>query len=146
MIDKDTFSKEVNFNGTKGLVFIRDKIIVYRRDTKTSSFPLQIDLPGGGREGKESPFETFKREVKEEFGVIVEKGDILFSKKYQSVLDPNKEAFFMVTRPLNIEEKDIIFGDEGLEFLLMTPQDFLNLEDGVKRQQDKVAEYLRGLK
>lgn len=146
MIDKDTFNNEVNLNGTKGLVFIGDKIIVYRRDTKTISFPLQIDLPGGGREKNESPFETFKREVREEFGLTIEKEDISYSKKYQSSLDPSKVAFFMATRPLNIEERDIIFGDEGLEFLLMTPQDFVSLKDGVKRQQDKVAEYLRSLK
>jgi 8-oxo-dGTP diphosphatase len=146
MIDKDTFNSDVDFNGTKGLVFIGDKIIVYRRDTKTSSFPLQIDLPGGGRENNESPFETFKREVREEFGLTIEREDISYSKKYQSILDPSKEAFFMATRPLNTEEKDIIFGDEGLEFFLISPQDFVNLKDGVKRQQDKVAEYLRGLK
>ncbi len=146
MIDKDTFNNEVDLNGTKGLVFIGEKIIVYRRDTETTSFPLQIDLPGGGRENNESPFETFKREVREEFGLTIEREDISYSKKYQSSLDPSKVAFFMATRPLNIEAKDISFGDEGLEFFLISPQDFVNLEDGVNRQQDKVAEYLNSLK
>lgn len=142
MIDKNTFNNSADFHGVKGLVFIGDKIVVFRRDNNTKNWPLQIDLPGGGREGNESPFETFKREVMEEFGINVEKDDIIFSKKYQAVLDPIKEAYFMVTKPLNIRESDIILGDEGLGFSLMTPQQFVGLKDAVKRQQDKVAEYL----
>ncbi len=142
MIDKNTFINDVNFHGVKGLIFVGEKIIVFRRDNNTKNWPLQIDLPGGGRENNESPFETFKREVMEEFGVVVEAEDVIFSKKYQAVLDPTKEAYFMVTKPLDIIESDIVFGDEGLEFSLMTPQEFIDLEDAVKRQQDKVADYL----
>ena len=61
MIDKNIFSKERNFHGVKGLIFIGNKILVYRRDNNTDSFPLYIDLPGGAKELGESPFETFKR-------------------------------------------------------------------------------------
>ncbi len=145
MIDQNTFNSDVNFHGVKGLVFIGDKIVVFRRDTKTTNFPLQVDLPGGGRENNESPFQTFRREVMEEFGISVEKEDVLSSKKYQSVLDPNKEAYFIITKPLDITETDIVFGDEGLEYFLISPQDFVNLKDGVKRQQDKVADYLSSM-
>lgn len=145
MIDQNIFDNNVNFHGVKGLVFIKDKIVVFRRDTKTTNFPLQVDLPGGGRENNESPFETFKREVMEEFGIYLEKDDVISSKKYQSVLDPSKEAYFIITKSLNITEQDIVFGDEGLEYFLMTPQDYVNLNDGVKRQQNKVVEYLNGL-
>lgn len=145
MIDQNIFDNNVNFHGVKGLVFIKDKIVVFRRDTKTTNFPLQVDLPGGGRENNESPFETFKREVMEEFGIYLEKDDVISSKKYQSVLDPSKEVYFIITKSLNITEQDIVFGDEGLEYFLMTPQDYVNLNDGVKRQQNKVVEYLNGL-
>ncbi|MFA6094655.1 MAG: NUDIX domain-containing protein [Candidatus Paceibacterota bacterium] len=146
MIEENTFTNIVDFHGVKGLIFIDEKILVFRRDNKTNNFPLQIDLPGGGRENNESPFETFKREVKEEFGLIIEKTDVVFSKKYQSVLDSSKVAYFMVAKPLKILEKDIVFGEEGLGFMLMTPQEFLNLSDGVNKQQERVAEYLNILK
>ena len=142
MIDQDIFNNDISFQGVKGLIFIGDKIVVFRRDNKTNNFPLQVDLPGGGREDNESPLETFKREINEEFGINIEKEDVVFSKKYPSILDSSKVAYFIVTRPLNINENEIVFGDEGLEFFLMTPKDFVSLSDGVKKQQEKVVEYL----
>ena len=145
MIEKDSFSK-IDFNGAKGIVFIGEKMLVYRRDNKTDFFPLKVDLPGGGREKDESPFETFKREVGEEFGINLEKSDILYSKKYKSVMEPRKESYFFVTKSLNIKESNIVFGDEGLEFFLVSPDEFVNLTDGIKRAQDKVADYLKTIK
>ena len=44
MIHENTY-KKVDFNGAKGLVFLGDKILTYRRDNKTSNKPLCIDLP-----------------------------------------------------------------------------------------------------
>ena len=52
MITKNIFDNNRNFHGAKGIVFINKKMLVYRRDNKTDSFPLYIDLPGGGRETK----------------------------------------------------------------------------------------------
>ena len=65
-----------NTIGSKGLVFIDDKILVYRRDGNTTFRPHELDLPGGAPEGKETPFETFKREVKEEFNLDISKEDL----------------------------------------------------------------------
>lgn len=141
MLHENTF-KKVDFNGAKGLVFIGDKIIVYRRDQKTDIYPLFLDLPGGGREDDESPFDTFQREVKEEFGITIEKGDVYFSSTYQSGTDPSKESYFIVTKPLKLNTADVIFGNEGLEWFLMTPDEFIARPDGIKKQQKGVAKYL----
>ncbi len=141
-IDKDTFNNKIEFHGVKGLIFIGNKILVFRRDTKTANFQLQVDLPGGGREEDESPFETFKRETMEEFGLEIKKENIIFSKKYPSIADPNVCAYFIVVKPENISEKDIIFGDEGLEFFLIAPKEYVELSDGVKKQQEKVHDFL----
>jgi len=146
MIDQKIFDNNRDFHGVKGIVFIGEKMIVYRRDTNTNSFPLYIDLPGGGKEKNESPFETFKRELEEEFGIEINKEDVKFSKKYMSVMDSTKESYFIVTKPLEIKENDIIFGNEGLEYFLINPKEYLKLADGIKRQQDKVADYLNTLK
>jgi len=145
MVDQKIFDKTRNFHGVKGIVFIEGRMLVYRRDTKTDNFPLHIDLPGGGRESNESPFETYKREVKEEFGLEINEGEIVYAKQYMSVMDVSKESYFIVVKPMNIKESDIIFGDEGLEFFLMKPEEYLSLDDIIERHKVKVTDYLNSL-
>ncbi|MEI6553041.1 MAG: NUDIX domain-containing protein [bacterium] len=142
MIDQKIFDRNCDFIGAKGLVFIGDKILVYRRDTNTNLFPLHIDLPGGGKEDGESPFDTFKREVKEEFGLEINSTDIEYAKSYMSTVDLTKETFFIVARPAGVKQNDIVFGDEGVEFMLTTLDEYMKLSDAIKRHQDRVADYL----
>ncbi|MEI6346236.1 MAG: NUDIX domain-containing protein [bacterium] len=143
MIHENTF-KKVDFNGAKGLVFTGDKILVYRRDNKTSNSPLCIDLPGGGREGNESPFESFKREIREEFGIDVEKDEIEFSCTIPSVIEPDKKSYFIVAKTLKFKPEDVVFGNEGIEWMLMKPEEFIKRPDGIERQQKRVEKYLAG--
>ena len=142
MIDKDTFTVIDTFHGSKGLVYVGDDILVFRRDNKTTHFPLMIDLPGGGREVGESPFDTFKRETFEEFGLIIEKEDVIYSKRYMSIMNKDMYAFFIVVKNENLKKEDIIFGDEGLEYMLMKGEEFVALHDAVSRQQERVKEFL----
>ena len=95
VIHPDTF-KQVEFSGVKGLIYIKNMLIVYRRDNKTNMYPLCIDLPGGGREEGESPFETFKREVMEEFGVIISEKEIVSSFRQNSHQNPGTKSFFLI--------------------------------------------------
>jgi len=143
MIHENTF-KKIDFNGAKGLVFLGDKILTYRRDNKTSNSPLCIDLPGGGREGDESPFDSFKREIREEFGIDIEKDEIEFSCTIPSVIEPNKKSYFIVAKTLRFKPEDIVFGNEGTEWILMTPEEFIKRSDGIDRQQKRVEKYLAG--
>jgi len=144
MIESKIFEKDRNFHGVKGLVFINEKFIVYRRDNNTKNFPFYIDLPGGGKENDESAFETFKRETKEEFGIDINKDDIIYAKQYVSAMDSTKESYFIVVKTKNIKEEEIIFGDEGIEYFLLTPEEYLKLDDSIQRQKEKVITYLNG--
>lgn len=141
MIHPDTFNN-VEFSGSKGLVYIGDKIIVYRRDNKTDSFPLCLDLPGGGSEKGESPFETFKREIKEEFGIEIKREDIIASFRQNSLLNIGTKTFFIVAKT-KFNEKDIIFGNEGLEWILMTVGEFIKRSDSIEKLQNRVNEYMQ---
>lgn len=42
----DLYTIDPKSHGTKGLVYIGDKLLVYRRDTNTDVYPLCINLPG----------------------------------------------------------------------------------------------------
>ncbi len=144
MIHKDTYKKGIEFDGSKGIVFIGDKILVYRRDEKTTDSPLCLDLPGGRRGDGESPYETFSRETKEEFGISIKKDELFFSAFIKEGEVPDLYSFFIVAKPLNISVADVVFGDEGIEWILMTPEEFIARPDGMKRQQQKVRDYLGG--
>ncbi len=143
MIHKNTFLK-TDFNGAKGIVFLGDEMLVYRRDTKTNNFPLHIDLPGGGREENESPFETFQREVKEEFGIEINSDEIIFSCTTPSTIEPDKKSFFVVAKTSRFKPENVVFGNEGTEWMLMSVNEFIQRPDGIKRQQKRVENYIDG--
>jgi 8-oxo-dGTP diphosphatase len=144
MIDEKIF-KKIDFNGAKGFIFIGENILVYRRDTNTKNYPLMLDLPGGGKEGDETPFETFTREVKEEFGIQVKRENVVYSKPHQSIIEPWKYSYFIIAKlPQDFENK-IVFGDEGVEYLILTVKDYLRREDVIERHQVRLREYLESI-
>jgi 8-oxo-dGTP diphosphatase len=120
------FTYNHNPGGTKGLLFVGEKILVYRRDTYTTLFPLCLDLPGGGPEAHETPFQTFQREVTEEFNLHVRPKDIVF----HIVNDPSDDgsiSHFVVAKLPETEARNIVLGDEGTEYMLVTLQDYIDL-------------------
>ncbi|ENT6852651.1 NUDIX domain-containing protein, partial [Vibrio vulnificus] len=59
-----------HFKGCKLVVHCNEQILTYKRDNISSiSYPNCWDLPGGGREGNETPEDCALRELKEEFGI-----------------------------------------------------------------------------
>ncbi len=141
----DIFRYDPAASGTKGLVFIGDKLLIYRRDNNTDLFPLYLDLPGGGSEGEETPFQTLQRELKEEFGLSITASDIVYAKKYQSSLSPDKTAYFVVVQLAAKVKNDIVFGDEGLEYMLMTPKEYLGRTDAWPAIQNRARDYFQSL-
>ncbi len=142
MIDQNIFDPKINFHGAKGLIFIGEQVLVYRRDGRTNNLPFRIDLPGGGREQHESPFETFRREVKEEFGINIKSEDIVYSKQYMSVIDPTMEAYFLVAKPKGVTFSDVTPSYEVPEPIIMDVKEYLSLTDSIPRHVDRVKEYL----
>ena len=139
------FTYDPQSAGSKGLVYIGDKILIYRRDNKTKLFPLYLDLPGGGPEGTETPFETFQREVMEEFGLRVTPEDVVRAHTYQSTLEPTKPAYFIVVQLPASTAKQIHFGDEGLEYMLLSPEDYLSRTDAWPAIQQRARDYIASL-
>lgn len=132
--------------GSKGLVYIGDLVIVYRRSDDAPTNPGQLDLPGGGPEGEETPFQTFRREVYEEFGLDIRPRDITYNKRYVSRLKPGTFGWFSVAKLPAGEKDKIVFGDEGSEYMLMTPEEYLGRKDAWPVFQERTAEYLSTLR
>ena len=100
------------------------------------------ELPGGGREGNESPFECVAREVYEELNIQLSKDDIVWSWIYPSMLDENKNSVFLVGQLTQEQFDSIVFGDEGQGYKLVSLEEFLTSDRVVPQLQERVRDYV----
>jgi 8-oxo-dGTP diphosphatase len=131
--------------GAKGIVFVGDEVLVYRRDENTNLYPEHLDLPGGGPEKNESPFQTFCREVKEEFQLDLELRNIVYARRYPSSLEKGKYAYFIVAKLPHSARSSIKFGNEGTEYLIMPVGEYVNRTDAWPIFQERTKEYLKSI-
>ena len=139
----DLLQKQMEFSGCKIALICDDKLLtILRDDFPTIPWPNMWELPGGGREDEETPFECVQREVFEELGLKLEEADILWVKDYQGMLDPDKTSIFMVGAITQEEFACIVFGDEGQAYQMMDVSQFLADEKVVPQLQDRLSDYL----
>ena len=132
-----------DFTGCKIALFCGDKLLNILRDDKENiPWPNMWELPGGGREGDESPFECAAREVFEELGIRLTKDCLLLSKVYPSMLFEGKKSVFLVGKLAQEQFDKIVFGDEGQGYRLMSIEEFLSSDKVVPQLQDRVRDYL----
>ena len=141
----ELLDKHLDFTGCK-IALICDGLIltILRDDKPTIPWPNLWELPGGGREGDESPFECVAREVYEELSIQLLKDDIVWSWIYPSMLDENKNSVFLVGQLTKEQFDSIVFGDEGQSFKLMNIEEFLTLDQVVPKLQERVRDYVEG--
>ena len=142
---EDCLEARFDFTGCKIALFCGDKILTILRDDKeTIPWPNMWELPGGGREGNETPFECVAREVYEELSIQLSKDDIIWSWIYPSMLDENKNSVFLVGQLTQEQFDSIVFGDEGQGYKLMSIEEFLNSKQAVPQLQGRLRDYLEG--
>lgn len=127
-----------SFSGTKIALIYDDQTVAYLRDDKPGiPFPGMWDLPGGGREGAETPIECGLREVEEEFGLRLNAADVLFVERHQS---PQTALvhFFCAIRIDEIDLAAINFGNEGQCWELMPISKFVDHENAVPHLQNRL--------
>ena len=136
-----------DFTGCKIALFCGDKLLTILRDDKSNiPYPNTWELPGGGREGDESPFECVAREVYEELGINLTEDCLLWSKVYPSMIFEGKESVFLVGQLTQDQFDSIVFGDEGQGYKLMSTEEFLGSDKVVPQLQDRVRDYLDEIK
>ena len=139
----DLLHKQMEFSGCKIALLCDDTLLTILRDDKENiPWPNMWELPGGGREDEETPFECVQREVFEELGLKLEEADIVWIKEYQGMLDPDETSIFMVGTITQEDFASIVFGDEGQAYQMMDVSQFLSDEKVIPQLQDRLRDYL----
>jgi 8-oxo-dGTP diphosphatase len=129
------------FHGCKVVLFKDDEILVYLRDDDPSiEAPNMWDLPGGGREGTESPEACVLRELYEEFGLSFFESRLLYKRKHEQI-HLGRTAYFFVGNITEVEIDSIKFGNEGQYWKFMSTQEYLVHEQVPDRHKSQLNDY-----
>ena len=127
------------FGGAKLAAMHGDALLAYARDDKPGiPYPGMIDLPGGGREGDETPEDCVLRELTEEFGITLPAERLYYHRVYVLADGATVSHFFAV----HLSEADVAgvkFGDEGQDWALMPAADFIADDHAVPKLREWVA-------
>lgn len=116
----------MDFVGAKAALICGTFILTYLRDDREGLlWRNSWDLPGGGREGSESPEDCLLREVGEEFGLILSPDRLIWRRVWPSIIDPERPSVFFAGRITETEIASIRFGDEGQYWQMMPVAVFL---------------------
>lgn len=114
-----------------------------RRDDKPGiPFPGRWDLPGGGREGSESPADCALRELREELGIAQGPAGIVWQRAYPGYDDAARTDHLLVGTVTAAEIAGARLGNEGRAWRTMPLFDFLSSDRAVPHLQARVRDFL----
>lgn len=130
------------FHGAK-LLLVQDNLLLtcLRDDIPEIPFPDHWNLPGGGREGEETPVKCALRELREEFGLRLPKYR-LTGYRFPSVQYPGSSSWFFHGELTSADIKAIRFGKEGQEWQMMPVAEFLNHPKAVPHFKPRITAVL----
>lgn len=128
------------FHGAKLVLTLGADLVVLRRDaTPGLEFAGMLDLPGGARQGSETPRACALRETAEETGLSLQDDDISGAMARQ---DGRGVAwFFRVALPAE-RRADLRKGLEGQGLYLMAPETFVSSDEAIPHFRQVVARML----
>ena len=128
-----------DFAGAKLAALVDGHILTYRRDNKPGiPWPGLIDLPGGGREGDESPALCALRELHEEFGLHMREQRIWWARPFPAMDAPGRTGWFLAATITQAEIAAIRFGNEGHSPQLLGLDAFLAASDAIAPLQQRL--------
>lgn len=132
-----------DFTGAKIALLSEGRLIAYKRDMKPNiPFPGMWDLPGGGREGDETPVECAIRETREEFGLLIDARSIVWKRHYPGRTPHSPVGYFLVANVDRDSFRSVAFGDEGEQWAIMTVDSFLHHSEVVGHLKHRLRDYL----
>lgn len=135
-----------DFAGAKGAVLLGGRMLCLMRDDRPGlPFPGLWDLPGGGREGAETPPETLIREGREEVGLDLSAAEWLWARAFPAMGDPSRTGWLFVLRLPAETARGIALGAEGQAWALIPPARFAAMPDAVPALRERVRVWLSGL-
>lgn len=130
----------MEFTGAKAALFCGASVLTYLRDEKPDlRWPGLWDLPGGGREGFESPEDCLLRELEEEFGLRLTPDRLIWRRVFPSMVEAGRTSVFFGGWVSAEEIAAIRFGDEGQRWELMGVGGFLGHPLGVPEMQRRAG-------
>ncbi len=128
------------FGGAKLALYLGDCLAVILRDAKPGLiFADHWDLPDGGREGNESPQDCALRECREELGLMVPPQAVLWGQSFE---EGHQIKWFFVARMPQDTASDVVFGDEGQRWRLMSEEEFIQHPRAVPAFQNRLKVWL----
>lgn len=132
------------FSGAKIALLCDGYLLSYQRDEIPGiPWPGLWDLPGGGREGNETPLECAIRETKEEFGLTIDPDSVVWTQVYPGQALNGLDTWFFVAQVPPDTFTHIRFGNEGQCWEVTTVEAFLANTGVIKHFQQRLLEYLR---
>ena len=130
----------MDFTGAKAALFCDGLVLTCLRDEKPGlRWPGLWDLPGGGREGRESPEDCLLRELWEEFGLRLAPDRLIWRRVFPSMVEAGRTSVFFGGRLVREEIAAIRFGDEGQGWELMPVAGFLGHAKAVPEMQRRAG-------
>jgi len=134
---------DYDFGGAKIALLCGDNVLVYQRDEKPGiPWPGCWDLPGGGREGGETPQQCVQRETLEEFGIRLPARQILWQQLYAGIHPGYLPTWFMIGEITLTQIAAIRFGEEGQRWQMMPVAEFVQHPQGIAHLRQRLADYL----
>ncbi len=129
------------FGGCKLAAMCGDAVLVYARDDQPGlPFPGMLDLPGGGREGDETPEACVLRELAASFGVHVPEARLDYGRAYR-LADGLTRTWFFALAITRAEVASVHFGEKGQDWAMMPAADFIAHDRAVPLLRGWVSDY-----
>ena len=131
------------FHGAKLCVLRDGDLLTIQRDDRPDiPFPGFWDLPGGGREGRETPAECVLRELTEELSITLPEDRIVWQRAYPPGAALGAETWFLVADGHDVSDVDIQLGDEGQRWCWEGVDDNLENPSAVPHLKLRLQEFL----